>query len=160
MTRPTTSIDVFSPAAYLDDQAVADKFAALRAEGDIFWVDQSPYRPFWAVLRQEDIMSVERNTKIWLNAPRLVIMPSAAMYDKRESCCVTPARSMRKRLSDQLPVLSACSMPFVIVSCRKCFMMSKGSALAGSSGALWRGGGEGGGDYCNAPEPSPPEPTK
>ena len=78
MTRPTTSIDVFSPAAYLDDQAVADKFAALRAEGDIFWIDQSPYRPFWAVLRQEDIMSVERNTKIWLNAPRLVIMPSAA----------------------------------------------------------------------------------
>ena len=78
MTRPTTSIDVFSPAAYLDDQAVADKFAALRAEGDIFWVEQSPYRPFWAVLRQEDIMSVERNTKVWLNAPRLVIMPSAA----------------------------------------------------------------------------------
>ncbi|MFM8541737.1 MAG: hypothetical protein ACKOAM_00480, partial [Chakrabartia sp.] len=62
MTRPTTSIDAFSPAAYLDDQAVADNFAALRSQGDIFWVDQSPYRPFWAVLRHEDIMSVERNT--------------------------------------------------------------------------------------------------
>ena len=56
-----------------------------------------------------------------------VIMPRAAMYDSRLSCCVTPARSILKRFRDQFPVDTAFSMPFVIVSTRMCFSTSKGS---------------------------------
>mmetsp|Transcript_30988 Transcript_30988/g.79051 ORF Transcript_30988/g.79051 Transcript_30988/m.79051 type:complete len:207 (-) Transcript_30988:1260-1880(-) len=47
-----------------------------------------------------------------------VIMPMAAMNDRRDSTCVTPLRSMRKRLMIQLPEDSALSSPYVMVSVR------------------------------------------
>lgn len=76
MIRPTTDFDAFSPEVYADEAAIAAKFAAMRAQGDILWIEQEPYRPFWAVLRHQDIMEVERNTKVWLNAPRLTLLPA------------------------------------------------------------------------------------
>lgn len=76
MIRPTTEIDAFSPEVYADEAGIAAKFAAMRAQGDILWIEQEPYRPFWAVLRHQDIMEVERNTKVWLNAPRLTLLPA------------------------------------------------------------------------------------
>jgi cytochrome P450 len=75
MIRPSTTIDAFSAAAYADETAIAAKFKEMRAQGDILWVEQEPYRPFWAVLRHNDIMEVERNSKVWLNAPRLTLLP-------------------------------------------------------------------------------------
>jgi cytochrome P450 len=75
MTKPTTDIDIISPEAWLDPADVVAKYKLLRAEGDIFWIDQEPYRPFWAVLRHADIMEVERNGAVWLNEPRLTIIP-------------------------------------------------------------------------------------
>jgi cytochrome P450 len=75
MNRQTSMIDAFSPESYCDEQEIAARFAALRAEGDVVWIDQPPYRPFWAVLRHADIMEVERNTRVWLNAPRLTLLP-------------------------------------------------------------------------------------
>lgn len=76
MTRLTCDIDAFSPEAYADEAGIATKFAEMRAKGDVLWVEQEPYRPFWAVLRHQDIMAVERNTKVWLNAPRLTLLPA------------------------------------------------------------------------------------
>lgn len=75
MTRPATDIDAFSPEAYADEAGIAARFAAMRAQGDLLWIEQAPYRPFWAVLRHADIMEVERNNKVWLNAPRLTLLP-------------------------------------------------------------------------------------
>jgi cytochrome P450 len=75
MNRQTSIIDAFSPESYCDEQEIAARFAALRDEGDVVWIDQPPYRPFWAVLRHADIMEVERNTRVWLNAPRLTLLP-------------------------------------------------------------------------------------
>lgn len=76
MTGTSTDIDVITPALYADESDIAARFAAMRAEGDVVWVDQDPYRPFWAVLRHADIMEVERNNKVWLNAPRLTLLPA------------------------------------------------------------------------------------
>ena len=59
----------------------------------------------------------------------LVIIPSAEMYESRESTCVTPFRSMRKRFTVQLPLLMACSRPLLMVSWRMHVAMSKGVAL-------------------------------
>lgn len=75
MSRPLASIDAFSPEAYCDDIDIAARFADLRAQGDVLWVEQPPYRPFWAVLRHKDVMEVERNQAVWLNAPRLTLLP-------------------------------------------------------------------------------------
>ncbi len=63
MTRPTSTIDAFSPEAYADEAGIAARFAAMRAQGDVLWIEQEPYRPFWAVLRHKDIMEMENNIK-------------------------------------------------------------------------------------------------
>jgi cytochrome P450 len=76
LDRPTSQIDIFSPEAYLDDEQVARRAKAMRAEGRLLWIDQAPYRPFWAVLRQADIMAVERDSRTWLAEPRQTLMPS------------------------------------------------------------------------------------
>ena len=75
MDAPVLSKDVFSPAAYLDDAEVARRFKAMRAEAPIHYIEQEPYRPFWAVLRNADIKDIERDNKTWLAAPRQTLMP-------------------------------------------------------------------------------------
>ena len=68
MIRPSTQIDAFSAAAYADEAGIAAKFKEMRTQGDVLWVEQEPWRPFWAVLRHKDIMEVERHSKVWLIA--------------------------------------------------------------------------------------------
>ena len=76
MNKPSSSIDAFSPAVYADEPEIAARFAAMRTEGDVLWIEQEPYRPFWAVLRHAHVMEVERNNKVWLNEPRLPLLPA------------------------------------------------------------------------------------
>lgn len=73
--RPTSTIDIFSPEAYLDESGVARRCAELRAVAPVVWIEQEPYRPFWAVLRRDAIMAVERDGKTWLAGPRQTLIP-------------------------------------------------------------------------------------
>ncbi|MBS0254440.1 MAG: cytochrome P450 [Proteobacteria bacterium] len=75
MNRPTSQIDIFSPEAYLDEAEVARRCAELRAIAPVVWIEQEPYRPFWAVLRRDAIMAVERDGKTWLAGPRQTLIP-------------------------------------------------------------------------------------
>ncbi|RJT25219.1 cytochrome P450 [Chakrabartia godavariana] len=75
MSKPTSSIDIFSPEAYLDDVEVARRCKEMRAAGPLLWIEQDPYRPFWAVLRRDDIMAVERDSKTWIAEPRQTLIP-------------------------------------------------------------------------------------
>lgn len=73
--RPTSKLDIFSPHAYLDEPQVAQTCREMRAQGPVLWIEQDPYRPFWAVLSNEAIRTVERDNKTWLAAPRLTLVP-------------------------------------------------------------------------------------
>ncbi|MFM1981862.1 MAG: hypothetical protein RJB22_581 [Pseudomonadota bacterium] len=73
--RPTSNLDIFSPHAYLDEAQVAQTCQEMRAQGPVLWIEQDPYRPFWAVLSNEAIRTVERDNKTWLAAPRLTLVP-------------------------------------------------------------------------------------
>lgn len=73
--RPTSKLDIFSPHAYLDEAQVAQTCREMRAQGPVLWIEQDPYRPFWAVLSNEAIRTVERDNKTWLAAPRLTLVP-------------------------------------------------------------------------------------
>ena len=68
-------MDIYSPEAYLDEAEVARRCKALRAQGPVLWVEQEPYRPFWAVLRQAEIKTVERDNKTWIAEPRQTLIP-------------------------------------------------------------------------------------
>lgn len=75
MTKPLGTLDIYSPEAYLDEAEVARRCKALRAQGPVLWVEQEPYRPFWAVLRQAEIKTVERDNKTWIAEPRQTLIP-------------------------------------------------------------------------------------
>lgn len=75
MTRPAGTLDVFSPEAWLDEAQVARRCKELRAKGPVLWIEQEPYRPFWAVLTRDAIMQVERDSRAWLAAPRQTLIP-------------------------------------------------------------------------------------
>jgi cytochrome P450 len=76
VNRPTHHLDIFSPEAYLDEAEVARRCKEMRSVGPVLWIEQSPYRPFWAVLRQAEIMQVERDGKTWIAEPRQTLIPS------------------------------------------------------------------------------------
>ena len=53
-------------------------------------------------------------------------MPTADIKESLDNTCVTPLRSILKRLILQLPDIMACSKPNVIVSVRINFTTSNG----------------------------------
>jgi len=58
------------PAAYADEDGLHEALALLRREDPVHWVEAPGYEPFWAVTRHADIMEIERNNSVFLNAPR------------------------------------------------------------------------------------------
>ena len=58
------------PAAYADEDRLHEALGLLRREAPVHWVEAPGYEPFWAVTRHADIMDVERNNTLFLNAPR------------------------------------------------------------------------------------------
>ncbi|MDH6244809.1 cytochrome P450 [Mycobacterium sp. OTB74] len=66
------------PTAYADDQRLHTALTHLRTTNPVAWVDNPPYRPFWAVTRHADIMAVERANDLFINEPRPLLATAAA----------------------------------------------------------------------------------
>jgi cytochrome P450 len=62
------------PTAYADDQRLHAALTHLRANNPVAWVDNPPYRPFWAITKHADIMAVERDNNLFLSEPRPLLM--------------------------------------------------------------------------------------
>jgi cytochrome P450 len=66
------------PTAYADDARLHAALAHLRANNPVAWVDNPPYRPFWAITKHADIMAIERDNTLWINAPRPLLATAEA----------------------------------------------------------------------------------
>ncbi|MGX9789925.1 cytochrome P450 [Mycobacterium sp. MMS18-G62] len=66
------------PTAYADDARLHAALSHLRAHNPVAWVDNPPYRPFWAITKHADIMAVERDNDLWINAPRPLLATAEA----------------------------------------------------------------------------------
>jgi cytochrome P450 len=66
------------PTAYADDERLHAALAELRANNPVAWVDNRPYRPFWAITKHADIMAIERDNELFLSAPRPLLATAAA----------------------------------------------------------------------------------
>ncbi len=64
------------PRAYADDARLHAALARLRADEPVAWVDNPPYRPFWAVTKHADIMAIERDNGLFISGPRPLLMPA------------------------------------------------------------------------------------
>ncbi|ORX05013.1 cytochrome P450 [Mycolicibacillus trivialis] len=61
------------PAAFTDEPHLHAALRHLRAHAPVSLVDRPPYRPFWAITRHADIIEIERDNQLWINAPRSVL---------------------------------------------------------------------------------------
>lgn len=68
-------MDVFTPDAHGDEARLHRDFAWLRRNMPLAWVDREPYRPFWTVVRNDDIKLIEKNHEVFVSAPRLTLLP-------------------------------------------------------------------------------------
>jgi cytochrome P450 len=66
------------PTAYADDARLHAALTHLRANNPVAWVDNPPYRPFWAITKHADIMAIERANNLFLSEPRPLLSTAAA----------------------------------------------------------------------------------
>ena len=66
------------PSAYADDDRLHTALTHLRANNPVAWVDNPPYRPFWAITKHADIMAIERANDLFLSEPRPLLAPAEA----------------------------------------------------------------------------------
>jgi cytochrome P450 len=66
------------PSAYADDQRLHAALRHLRANNPVAWVDNPPYRPFWAITKHADIMAIERANNLFLSEPRPLLVTAEA----------------------------------------------------------------------------------
>ncbi|MEH3141657.1 MAG: cytochrome P450 [Mycobacterium kyogaense] len=82
MSEPRTMDDaakvLADPSAYADDARLHEALKHLRANEPVAWVDNAPYRPFWAITKHADIMAIERANDLWLSEPRPLLATAAA----------------------------------------------------------------------------------
>jgi cytochrome P450 len=62
------------PTAYADDDRLHAALTHLRANNPVAWVDNRPYRPFWAITKHADIMAIERDNELFISEPRPVLV--------------------------------------------------------------------------------------
>src|ERR1700709_1242405 len=65
------------PTAYADDARRRAAVPELRANNPVAWVDNRPYRPFWAITKHADIMAIERDNDLFLSEPRPLLTTAA-----------------------------------------------------------------------------------
>jgi cytochrome P450 len=66
------------PTAYADDERLHAALTHLRANNPVAWVDNPPYRPFWAITKHADIMAIERANDLFLSEPRPLLATAEA----------------------------------------------------------------------------------
>ena len=66
------------PKAYADDERLHTALTHLRAQNPVAWVDNPPYRPFWAITKHADIMAIERDNELFISEPRPLLSTAAA----------------------------------------------------------------------------------
>jgi cytochrome P450 len=66
------------PSAYADDDRLHAALTHLRANNPVAWVDNRPYRPFWAITKHADIVAIERDNELFISEPRPLLATAAA----------------------------------------------------------------------------------
>ena len=70
-----TGIDdrIADPRTYADLDAYHELFATLRANAPAHWTEPRGYRPFWTVSSYEHIVEIEKQSNIFISAPRTAL---------------------------------------------------------------------------------------
>jgi cytochrome P450 len=72
------------PTSYADEPRLHAALTHLRSHAPVSLVDSRPYRPFWAITKHADIMTIERANDLFINEPRPLLATAAADDMARE----------------------------------------------------------------------------
>jgi hypothetical protein len=56
----TLELDIVSPMVYANPALLHERYERYRKDAPIAWIEQEPYRPFWALTRHADIVEIEK----------------------------------------------------------------------------------------------------
>jgi cytochrome P450 len=69
--------DIVSSQIYTDPDKLEERYAAMRRNSPITYIEHDMYRPFWALVRHKDISEISKQNDLFINAPRLTLVPKA-----------------------------------------------------------------------------------
>ncbi|MEV0586677.1 cytochrome P450 [Nonomuraea sp. NPDC050310] len=78
MNVTEAGLTLIDPSAYADEARYHAACTLLRRESPVHRVDGPGYRPFWAVTKHADVLEIERQHELFLNAPRPLLSPAEA----------------------------------------------------------------------------------
>jgi cytochrome P450 len=70
-------LSLTDPAAYTNEGRLHEALTLLRLQAPVHRVEADGYDPFWAVTRHADVMEVERDNALFINAPRPLLALAA-----------------------------------------------------------------------------------
>ena len=70
-----TELDIISPNVYANPSLLHERYERYRKEAPVVWIDQAPYRPFWALTKHADISEIEKQNTLFINEPRQNFVP-------------------------------------------------------------------------------------
>jgi cytochrome P450 len=75
LTVTEAGLVLADPAAYADEARLHEALTLLRGKAPVHLVRAPGFEPFWAITRHGDIMEIERQNSLFLNAPRPLLAP-------------------------------------------------------------------------------------
>lgn len=84
MTEPLSldTLDIISPDHYQQNGYPHREWAYLRAHAPVFWYARDNVEPFWAITRQADIIEISRQSRLFINRPRLLVVVREFLFQK------------------------------------------------------------------------------
>lgn len=92
-----------SASTYADQDAFHATLARLRHGDPVHWTEPAGFRPFWAITRHADIMEIEKQADLFINAPRTALRSIEAETEiARHTGSVQPISSLAWAFIDRL----------------------------------------------------------
>ena len=93
LTVTEAGLSLADPAAYTDEDRLHQALTLLRRQAPVHRVEADGYDPFWAVTRHADVMEIERNNALFINAPRPLLATAEMEARQRQSARDRPAHA-------------------------------------------------------------------
>ena len=87
LTVTEAGLSLADPAAYTNEDRLHQALTLLRRQAPVHRVEADGFDPFWAITRHSDIMEIERDHALFINAPRPLLQTAEmeAMQRQREA---------------------------------------------------------------------------
>lgn len=89
---------IADPRTFTDPAALHGLLSRIRQSDPLPYIETEDYAPFWLVSRHMDIMEVERNAALFINAPRQALLPLAYEAQSRAAAGGLETKDLMRNL--------------------------------------------------------------